>query len=187
VFLFSRSGGRDFTQRDCAVLDALRPLLHERWELARERRRLADVLRLVEGDERAFVVLDGPTRWALANEPAQALLDRLGCGDGELPGALIAWLDAGAGGVVRVSAGGVTVGVQRVGESLLLEELGPASVLTRREREILELVAQGRTNGQIAEQLWISGGTVRRHLENAYAKLGVHTRTAAVRAVLRDR
>jgi DNA-binding CsgD family transcriptional regulator len=54
--------------------------------------------------------------------------------------------------------------------------------LTAREREVLRLVAEGRTNAQIAEQLWISGGTVRRHLENAYAKLGVHTRTAAVRA-----
>ena len=49
-------------------------------------------------------------------------------------------------------------------------------------REILDLVAEGKTNGQIAEQLWISGGTVRRHLENTFAKLGVHTRTAAVRA-----
>jgi len=58
----------------------------------------------------------------------------------------------------------------------------PCSSLTPREREILGLVAEGKTNAQIAAQLWISGGTVRRHLENAYAKLGVHTRTAAVRA-----
>lgn len=63
-----------------------------------------------------------------------------------------------------------------------LDERGPCGGLTRREREILALVAEGKTNAQIAEQLWISGGTVRRHLENAYAKLGVHTRTAAVRA-----
>ena len=63
------------------------------------------------------------------------------------------------------------------------DERGPCAALTPREREILELVADGRTNGQIAETLWISAGTVRRHLENAYAKLGVHTRTAAVRAL----
>ena len=56
----------------------------------------------------------------------------------------------------------------------------PASALTAREREILDLVAEGRTNKGIAAQLWISPGTVRRHLENTYAKLGVHTRTAAV-------
>jgi DNA-binding CsgD family transcriptional regulator len=56
--------------------------------------------------------------------------------------------------------------------------------LTAREREILELVAEGDTNGEIAARLWISSGTVRKHLDNIYAKLGVHTRTAAA-AVLR--
>lgn len=54
--------------------------------------------------------------------------------------------------------------------------------LTAREREILALVAEGNTNATIADQLCIARGTVRRHLENAYAKLDVHTRTAAVRA-----
>jgi DNA-binding CsgD family transcriptional regulator len=51
--------------------------------------------------------------------------------------------------------------------------------LTRREHEVLMLVAEGLTNAQIAERLWISPGTVRRHLQNAFPKLGVHTRTAA--------
>jgi DNA-binding NarL/FixJ family response regulator len=53
--------------------------------------------------------------------------------------------------------------------------------LTRREREVLELVAEGLTNAQIAGRLWISCKTVGHHLESTYAKLGVHTRTAAVR------
>ena len=52
--------------------------------------------------------------------------------------------------------------------------------LTPREHEVVMLVAEGLTNAQIAERLWISPGTVRRHLQNAFAKLGVHTRTAAV-------
>lgn len=52
--------------------------------------------------------------------------------------------------------------------------------LTRREHEVVMLVAEGLTNAQIAERLWISPGTVRRHLQNVFAKLGVHTRTAAV-------
>jgi DNA-binding CsgD family transcriptional regulator len=58
-----------------------------------------------------------------------------------------------------------------------------ADGLTPREREILELVAQGLTNAQVARMLWISPDTVRKHLENAYGKLNVHTRTAAVAAL----
>jgi DNA-binding CsgD family transcriptional regulator len=57
-----------------------------------------------------------------------------------------------------------------------------AEQLTAREREILGLVAKGRTNVEVAKLLWIPPGTVRKHLENAYEKLGVHTRTAAVAA-----
>jgi DNA-binding CsgD family transcriptional regulator len=52
--------------------------------------------------------------------------------------------------------------------------------LTAREAEILELVAAGLTNARIAERLWISPGTVKKHLENVYAKLGVANRTAAI-------
>jgi DNA-binding NarL/FixJ family response regulator len=55
--------------------------------------------------------------------------------------------------------------------------------LTPREQEILELVAEGRTNQEISALLWISPGTVRKHLENAFKKLEVHTRTAAAAAV----
>ena len=58
--------------------------------------------------------------------------------------------------------------------------MGSDSVLTRREHQVVLLVAEGLTNAEIARQLWISPGTVRRHLENVFAKLGVHTRTAAV-------
>jgi DNA-binding CsgD family transcriptional regulator len=56
-------------------------------------------------------------------------------------------------------------------------------VLTARELEVLSLVAEGRTNGELARILWISPNTVRKHLENAFDKLGVHTRTAAVARV----
>ncbi len=52
--------------------------------------------------------------------------------------------------------------------------------VTPREREVLELVAEGRTNNEVARILWISPGTVRKHLENSYETLGVHSRTAAV-------
>lgn len=58
--------------------------------------------------------------------------------------------------------------------------------LTPREHEVVMLVAEGLTNAQIAERLWIAPGTVRRHLQNAFAKLGVHTRTAAVARLRND-
>jgi DNA-binding NarL/FixJ family response regulator len=54
--------------------------------------------------------------------------------------------------------------------------------LTKREAEILELLAEGLTNAEIAAAVTISTGTVRKHLENIYEKLDVHTRTAAAAA-----
>lgn len=51
--------------------------------------------------------------------------------------------------------------------------------LTRREHEILVMVADGRTNLQIAVRLSRSPRTVQKHLEHVYDKLGVRTRTAA--------
>jgi DNA-binding CsgD family transcriptional regulator len=54
--------------------------------------------------------------------------------------------------------------------------------VTGREWEILRLVALGMRNHEIAAALFLSPHTVRKHLENAFGKLGVHTRTAAVAA-----
>jgi DNA-binding CsgD family transcriptional regulator len=54
------------------------------------------------------------------------------------------------------------------------------AALTEREAEILHWVARGKTNQEIASLLFVSPHTVRKHLENAYEKLGVHTRTAAI-------
>lgn len=54
--------------------------------------------------------------------------------------------------------------------------------LTPREAEVLRLVERGDRNATIAGVLSVSPGTVRRHLENVFQKLGVGTRTAAVRA-----
>ena len=51
---------------------------------------------------------------------------------------------------------------------------------------MLELVAKGQTNAEVAARLVISRATVRTHLENIFEKLGVHTRTAAA-AQLYDR
>jgi LuxR family maltose regulon positive regulatory protein len=54
-------------------------------------------------------------------------------------------------------------------------------VLTRREREILQLLAMGLSNQEMAEKLVIAEGTLKRHVANLYQKLGVHNRTQAIR------
>ena len=74
------------------------------------------------------------------------------------------------------------------GEALLmLRGLGGpgGAELTEREQEILELVASGLSDAQIARRLGIAAGTVRKHLEHSRAKLGVPTRAAAVARLLR--
>lgn len=55
----------------------------------------------------------------------------------------------------------------------------PTGSLTSSERRVLALVAKGASNREVAEDLYVSVHTVRKHLENAYRKLGVTNRTAA--------
>ena len=59
------------------------------------------------------------------------------------------------------------------------EDEGPG--LTRRELEILRLVAEGHSNAQLARMLWVTEQTVKFHLSNVYRKLGVANRTEASR------
>jgi DNA-binding NarL/FixJ family response regulator len=56
--------------------------------------------------------------------------------------------------------------------------------LTRREQEILECVASGMRNGEIATQLHLAESTVKSHLTSAFLKLGVSNRTQAAIATL---
>ncbi|MCV7009295.1 helix-turn-helix transcriptional regulator [Mycobacterium gordonae] len=62
---------------------------------------------------------------------------------------------------------------------------GTASVLTRRELEVLELVANGATNARIARALTISEGTVKGHMKHIFRKLGTANRAEAVSYWLR--
>jgi pimeloyl-ACP methyl ester carboxylesterase/DNA-binding CsgD family transcriptional regulator len=62
---------------------------------------------------------------------------------------------------------------------------GGVATLSPRELDILGLAAEGRDNDAIAAELVLSVRTVERHLQNVYAKLGLHGRTARVAAVAR--
>ena len=57
---------------------------------------------------------------------------------------------------------------------------------TRREAEVLRLVAAGKTNPEIAAALAVSRHTVKRHLDNLFAKLGLSSRAAATAYALRE-
>lgn len=52
--------------------------------------------------------------------------------------------------------------------------------LSEREREILQLVANGLSNSQLADKLIVTVGTIKKHLNNIYGKLGVASRTQAI-------
>ena len=103
---------------------------------------------------------------------------------GWIPGARLELLEgeahvhsAGDAGHLAERICAFTAGAQRA----------PAAQLTDREAEIVERVAQGQTNAEIAAQLVLSVRTVERHLLNAYTKLGVRGRTEAISQWLQQR
>ena len=74
--------------------------------------------------------------------------------------------------------------IPSVGQAPSAEELGRREKpggLTRRELEILRLVAEGYSNAALARMLWVTEQTVKFHLSNVYRKLGVNNRTEASR------
>jgi DNA-binding NarL/FixJ family response regulator len=90
----------------------------------------------------------------------------------------------------RVAAGETVVDPQVVRQLLgRRRDDGPLATLTEREREVLALMAEGRTNGSIAEVLVVSEAAVRKHVGNIFAKLrlqpGSDRRVSAVLAYLR--
>ncbi|MBI4494357.1 MAG: response regulator transcription factor, partial [Chloroflexi bacterium] len=57
--------------------------------------------------------------------------------------------------------------------------------LTEREREVLRLIAAGKTSKEIAEQLYLSVHTVERHRQNIMGKLQLHNRAELIRYAIR--
>jgi DNA-binding CsgD family transcriptional regulator len=185
TFILSRKLGRDFTKRDRLVLELLTPHLTRLWQAARTRRLLAAALGELErapSTDSTGVVLLGPTGgMEFASPPAQRLLRTYfaAMSGGRLPSALVSWLESGSAQPLHRRRGAQSLAVERSADTLLLCETRSEAELTAREQEVLAWVARGKTNGQVAELLWLAPSTVRKHLENVYGKLGVKTRTAA--------
>jgi DNA-binding CsgD family transcriptional regulator len=186
TFAFHRSNGHDFTARDRLVLEFLTPHFTRLWHAARTRRLLARALgELERADEQRSrgVIFFGPRgEVEFMSPPVHRLLRDFFPAPpaGRLPPAFVDWLENGRSRSLIRRRGERRLVIERTADSLILEERLEEIRLTAREREVLAWVARGKTNGEIAELLWLAPSTVRKHLENVYAKLGVNTRTAAV-------
>jgi DNA-binding NarL/FixJ family response regulator len=100
-------------------------------------------------------------------------------------GAPIAYKSA----LVRVQGGTYVVVVLAPGDAGEAEGTGTASEgaeLSEREREVVTLIAIGCHTGEIAQELHISGATVRSHVANAMERLDVHTRAHLVWVALKE-
>jgi DNA-binding NarL/FixJ family response regulator len=120
---------------------------------------------------------------------AQELLAGGRGGTGYLLKDRIASLDELRDAVTRVAAGGTVLDPEVV-RQLLTRRTDPLAALTPREREVLTLMAEGRTNAAIASRLFIGVGAVEKNVTSIFQKLGLedsgddHRRVLAVLAFL---
>lgn len=84
----------------------------------------------------------------------------------------------------RATWGYVARNEREPGAAGALENL--QTILTERERQIMHLVSQGRSNKEVGRQLKLSDGTIKVHLHHIYQKLAIHNRTALVALAARD-
>ncbi|MGW5240465.1 response regulator [Monashia sp. NPDC004114] len=88
---------------------------------------------------------------------------------------------------IRSTARGETVLAPSVAATLVRRAGSPGPVVTEREVEVLELLARGLGNREMARELLVSEATVKSHLSHIYTKLGVDTRAGAVAAAIERR
>jgi len=137
------------------------------------------------------------TRALIDADPERRVVLYTGSSDVDL---LISGLDSGARcyalkegtpseltGALETVAGGGTYVDPRLRQALLSRRTTQRMPsLSKREREIMDLLAQGLTGEDVAGQLFLSSETVKTHIRNAMAKLEAHTRVHAVAIALRE-
>jgi len=183
VFIFTRFARDDFDERDRLVATLLQPHLARRAEEAEAALHAAESLASIEegatdGSQR--VVVCSPTGVIeFASASSRELLKRyLGLDNGRVPTAVLARREL----TLRDGDRSLRIRTARTDNLhlLMLEERDlRIEKLTTRERQVLEQVVVGKGNDAVALELSISPGTVAKHLEHAYRKLGVQNRTAA--------
>jgi DNA-binding NarL/FixJ family response regulator len=137
------------------------------------------------------------TRQLLDSDPERRVVLYTGSSDVEL---LISGLDSGArgyalkegtpseltGALETVARGGTYVDPRLRPALLSRKTTQRMPALSKREREIMDLLAQGLTGEDVAERLVLSSETVKTHIRNAMSKLEAHTRVHAVAIALRE-
>jgi DNA-binding NarL/FixJ family response regulator len=144
---------------------------------------------------------DQPLRVVIADDQA-SVREGLVLLLGGLPGIDVVGAAADGEQALRAAAGGLTVFDPRVHATLLAATSpgaaspgstpappgsapagrppDPPDGLTQREVEILGLIAQGLTNGEIADRLFLSNHTIKTHINRIFAKTGSRDRVAAI-------
>lgn len=207
-FALNRSE-RSFTERDRLILNLLRPHLFQAYTNAQKFQQLNQTACQLQQslDYLGAIVLNQEGRVVSIAPQAIIWLETYFSTSScyaQLPDRLWSWVKHQVNGLVHksnlarvckplhVQQNGRELTIRLVMESsarylLLLEEQTLASFnslellgLSQRETEVLYWLMQGKDNKHIAVQLSIKVGTVRKHLENMYFKLGVQSRTEAV-------
>ena len=206
AFILSRDE-RDFSDREALVLEAVLPHLAHAFRNVRGLEvssAIAATLEEAASVRGLGIVVLGPSERieAFAGRGQELLESYVGRENGHLPEPVASWMreqqrrDASPEIglppeplVVRGPEKHLTIRLvsAETRPRLLLEEHGippsdpdPNYRLTPREVDVLRLVGRGLTNKEAARLLEVRPSTVRKHLENAFAKLGVGTRTAAI-------